>query len=114
MKLIQLLILLSLTACPKPISPKTDRNNPPQYTIYVLGKPNMRFCKAKHNIAKSKGINIKYIFAGCIMTDKKTKEKKKIKASNKKAFNYYSKKFGKNWENELNFQAHQHISKTIH
>jgi len=53
MKLIQLLILLSLIAYPKPISPKTDKNNPPQYTIYVLGKPNMHFCKAKQNIAKA-------------------------------------------------------------
>lgn len=65
---------------------------------YVFGKPNIYYINKEKEIAKKWHINLKYMFAGCIITPEKSKQRKKIDIANKKSYRFYEKKFGKGWE----------------
>ena len=61
----------------------------------------MRQIKMSQKVAKEWGINIKYMFGSCSYTAKDKALIKKYKKSNAKAIEFYSKKFGKDWQKRL-------------
>lgn len=84
-------------------------HNAPLLTKYILGKPDIRYFNAEKKVAKKWGINLKHIFAGCVITPERTQEREQVEANNKKANKYYEEKLGKSWEERFQKAVTQEI-----
>jgi len=84
----------------------------PTYIIKVHGKPFLKGIEFTEKYAKEKGINIKYVFLGCKVTDKSgldnSKDKEHIEANK-----YYENKFGENWLKNTENEARKAMNNVI-
>ena len=84
----------------------------PTYTIKVHGKPFLKGINFTEKYAKEKGINIKYIFLGCKVTEKQELNGSEDK-NNKEANKYYENRLGKNWLKNMQNEAKKAMNNVI-
>ena len=102
---IKLLIVMALffSACnsEEGISSTFNTENSPLFKKYIVGKPNLAYFKIEKKVALRLGINLEYIFSGAKNRREIDKERLNIHNDNHRAYKFYSKKIGMNWEAKL-------------
>jgi hypothetical protein len=72
----------------------------PLITRYIMGKADKKYYDAEARVAKRWNINLEHKLGG-LMGKEKSKERLLLEAQTLKANNYYSQKFGENWQEKF-------------